>query len=88
MPVVMGGMHEADNTYSIWSTWLCYQLVQFLITAYISEQLLQILLDFTDLLDMSFSLSLYFLPVLSLGEQRLLNSEILSYFSGVIMGTK
>ena len=35
MLVVMGVMHEADNAYSIRSTWLCYRLVQFLITAYI-----------------------------------------------------
>ena len=35
MLVVTGVMHEADNTYSIWSTWLCYRLVRFLITAYI-----------------------------------------------------
>ena len=35
MPVVTGVMHEADNTYSIWSTWLCYRLARFLITAYI-----------------------------------------------------
>ena len=27
-------MHEADNAYSIWSTWLCYRLVQFLTVAY------------------------------------------------------
>ena len=25
MLVVTGVMHEADNAYSIWSTWLCYQ---------------------------------------------------------------
>ena len=35
MLVVTGVMHKADNAYSIWSTWLCYRLVQFLITAYI-----------------------------------------------------
>ena len=28
---VMGVMHEADNAYSIRSTWLCYRLVRFLI---------------------------------------------------------
>ena len=26
-------MHEADNAYSIWSTWLCYWLDQFLTLA-------------------------------------------------------
>ena len=35
MLVVTGVMHEADNAYSIRSTWLCYQQVRFLITAYI-----------------------------------------------------
>ena len=35
MLVVMGVMHEADSAYSIRSTWLCYRLVRFLITAYI-----------------------------------------------------
>ena len=35
MLVVMGVMHEADNAYSIRSTWLCYRLVRFLTTAYI-----------------------------------------------------
>ena len=35
MLVVTGVMHEADNAYSIQSTWLCYRLVRFLITAYI-----------------------------------------------------
>ena len=35
MLVVTGVMHEADSAYSIRSTWLCYRLVQFLITAYI-----------------------------------------------------
>ena len=35
MLVVTGVMHEADNAYSIRSTWLCYRLVRFLITAYI-----------------------------------------------------
>ena len=31
MLVAMDVMHEADNTYSVQSTWLCYWLVQFLI---------------------------------------------------------
>ena len=35
MLVVTGVMHEADNAYSIRSTWMCYRLVRFLITAYI-----------------------------------------------------
>ena len=30
LPVVMGITHEADNTSSIWSTWSCYWLDQFL----------------------------------------------------------
>ena len=29
----MGVMHEADDAYSIWSTWLCYWLDQFLTLA-------------------------------------------------------
>ena len=66
MLAVTGVVHEADNVYSIQSTWLCYRMVRFLITAYICLYLLQILSHFTDLLDMSFSLLLHFLPVLSL----------------------
>ena len=35
MVAVAGVMHAANNAYSIRSTWLCYRLVRFLITAYI-----------------------------------------------------
>ena len=35
MLIVLDVMHETDNAHSVQSTWLCYRLVQFLITAYI-----------------------------------------------------
>ena len=33
MDAVTGVMHEADDAYSIWSTWSCYWLDQFLTQA-------------------------------------------------------
>ena len=33
LPAVTDVMHEADDAYSIWSTWLCYWLDQFLTLA-------------------------------------------------------
>ena len=61
MPVVTGVMYEADNVYSIRSTWLCYRLVRFLI--HLSNNYYRFC---RNLLDMSFSLLLHLLPVLSL----------------------
>ena len=62
----------ADNeALSAWIQWLywfylfVYWLVRFLITAYICQQLPQIMSHFTNLLDMSFSLLLSFYLVLS-----------------------
>ena len=33
-----GVMHEADNAYSIWSTWLCYRLVHFDSVVYLGAE--------------------------------------------------
>ena len=44
--VIKGVMHEADNTYSIRSTWLCCRLLWFLIPACNCWQLLKILPHF------------------------------------------
>ena len=45
-------------------------------------------LRFPDLLDMSFSLLHHFFPVLSLETKCLLNSELLSCFSGVMLSIR
>ena len=42
---VTGVMHEADNAYSIWSTWSCYWLDQFLTLA-LNILILSIILHF------------------------------------------
>ena len=40
---LMGVMHDADNTYSIQSTWLCCRYVQFLTVAYNSGLFVMVL---------------------------------------------
>ena len=88
MLVVTGVMHEADNAYSIWSTWLCYRLVRFLITAYILKKLLQILSHFTDFTGYVLFIITSFLAGVESTDQCLLNSKVLSCFSGVIMSVR
>ena len=68
--VVTGVMHEADNVYSIRSTWLCYRLVCILRLAYngkdynLKLKLINLLLSFFNL-DVSF-----FYSIASLGVDR------------------
>ena len=89
MLVVAGVMHEADNAYSIRNTWLCYRPARFLITR--QQHLLIVTADlshFTDLLGMSFSLLLHFLPVLSLETNVCSILKFYPAVSGVIMSIR
>ena len=55
-------MHEADNTYSIQSTWLCYWMVRFLKVAYNGKHCILDLLLIYCILDL---LLIYFFPIWS-----------------------
>ena len=86
--VVTSVMHEVDNACSIRSTWLCYWLVRFLVTAYICNNYYRFCRTLLILLDMSFSLSLHFLSVLSLQTSVCSTLKFYPVFSGVIMSIR
>ena len=84
MLVVTGVMHEADNAYSIQSTWCVIgrsdsSKQHTFVNNYCR------LLHFNDLLDMSFSLSLHFLPVLNLQASVCSTLSFILFIPWVIM---
>ena len=87
MLVVTGVMHEADNAYSIRSTWLCYPLVRFPITAYICDNYYRFCRTLLIYWISCFHFTSFLAGVES-GGQCLLNSKVLSCFSGVIMSIR
>ena len=72
-------MHEADNAYSIRSTRLCYRHLLITTTDFVA------LYKFTGYVVFIITL---FLAGAESENQCLLNSEVLSYFSGVIMSIR
>ena len=85
---VTGVMHEADNAYSIRSTWLCYRLDRFLTLVTNGSNFTDIVVHiFTLFLDMSF--------LQMLGVERTQESTLISVilecfvlFSGVILSIR
>ena len=55
-----GVMHEANNAYSIWSTWLCYRRVRFLTVTYNGKLFTLVLPLFYSLIFFPLDVSLWF----------------------------